>query len=144
MAKASRQIAIRRGWNARHRFLGLSNRVFLRAAGVRASLTTALAGTNNDVIVSALYHGTEGNSIRFRIVVAGVSTAASVVVSAKDITFNSATNGSSAATSTAAAMIAAVNANADAAKLVFLQNAAGNDGTGVIAALAFTSLTGGA
>lgn len=132
-----------RGWNKRHQALGLSRRVFLRPEGQRATLTTALAGTNNDVLISAWYRGTAGNSIRFRIVVAGVSTAASVAVSGNDITFNSATNGASAATSTAAQMIAAVNADPTAGKMVFLQNAAGNDGTGVIAALAFTNLTGG-
>jgi hypothetical protein len=139
-----RRRAIAQGWHARHRFLGLHRRVFLKAQAVRATLTTAMTGTNNDVLVSALYHGTAGNSIRFRVVVAGASTPASVAVSGNDITFNSATNGSSAATSTGAQMVAAVNADANAAKLVFLQNAAGNDGTGVVAAFAFTNLTGGA
>lgn len=139
-----RQRDTARGWNRRHRALGLARRVFLRPAGARATLTTAMTGTNNDVLVSALYHGSAGNSIRIRVVVAGASTPASVVVSGNDITFNSATNGSSVATSTGAAFRDAVNANADAAKLVFLQNAAGNDGTGVVAAFGFTNLTGGA
>ena len=137
-----------RGFNKRHRALGLGGgggraRVYIRAEGKRATLTTALAGTNNDALISALYAGTAGNSIRFRIVVAGASTPASVTVSGTDITFNSATNGSSAATSTLDQMIAAVNADTQAAKQVFLQRAAGNDGTGVIAALGFTNLTGG-
>jgi hypothetical protein len=131
------------GYGARMRRV-MRRRVFLRPAAARAALTTALTGTNNDVIVTALYPGVEGSSIRFRIVVAGVSTAASVAVSGLDITFNSATSAGSVATSTGAQMIAAVNADPAAAKLVFLQNAAANDGTGVIAALAFTNLTGGA
>lgn len=138
--------AAARGFNKRHRALGLGGvggRVYLRPEGKRATLTPALTGTNNDPLISALYAGSAGNSIRFRIVVSGVSTPASVSVSGNDITFNSATNGSSAATSTLDQMIAAVNADASAAKLVFLQRAAGNDGTGVVAALAFTNLTGG-
>lgn len=130
------------GYGARMRRV-MARRVFLRPTGVRATLTTAMTGTNNDALVSALYAGTDGNSIRFRVVVSGVSTAQSVAVSGNDITFNSATNGSSAATSTLDQMIAAVNADASAAKLVFLQRAAGNDGTGVVAALGFTNLTGG-
>jgi hypothetical protein len=132
-----------RGFSARHIALGIAGRPRLRPAGVRATLTTALAGTNNDALISALYHGSAGNSIRFRIVVSGVSTPASVAVSGNDITFNSATSGASAATSTLDQMIAAVNGNAAAAKLVFLQRAPANDGTGVVAALAYTNLTGG-
>jgi hypothetical protein len=140
----ARRRAIAQGWSKRHMRYGLHRRTFLKPVGVRATLTTALAGTNNDALISALYHGAAGNSIRFRIVVAGASTPASVAVSGNDITFNSATSGASAATSTLDQMIAAVNADPTAANLVFLQRAAGNDGTGVIAALAFTNLTGGA
>lgn len=103
-----------------------------------------MTGTNNDLLVSALYHGAAGNSIRLRVVVSGASTPASVAVSGNDITFNSATNGSSVATSTGSQMMAALNADANASKLIFAQLAAGNDGTGVVAAFAYTNLTGGA
>lgn len=135
--------AFRRGWSRRHQALGLDRRVFLRPEGKRATLTTAMAGTNNDLLISAFYRGAEGNSIRVRVVVAGVSTVQSVAVSGLDITFNSATNGASAATSTGAQMLAALNADPAASKLIFAQLAAGNDGTGVVAAFAFTNLTGG-
>lgn len=126
---------VRRAW---------ANRQFTRPAGVRASLTTALAGTNNDFTFVANYAGTAGNSLRVRIVVAGASTPLSVSISGNDVTINSATNGSSVATSTARQVIDAVNADKQITKLLTVSAAAGNDGTGVIAALAFTNLTGGA
>lgn len=132
------------GWSKRHIALGLGRRPFLRPAGVRASLTTALAGTNNDLVWRALHAGAAGNNIRIRYVVAGVSTPLSVSVSGNDITVNVATNGASAATSTAAQVRAAVEGHATAGKMVFAQNAGADDGTGVVAALAFTNLAGGA
>jgi hypothetical protein len=140
---AFRQRDTARGWSRRHRALGLARRVFLRPAGVRASLTTALAGTNNDLVWRAIHAGAAGNNIRIRYVVAGASTPLTVTVSGNDITVNVATSGASAATSTAAQVRAAVEAHADAKKMVFADNAAGNDGTGVVAALAFTNLSGG-
>ena len=140
-----RMRAFRRGFSRRHIALGIDKRPMLRPERKRATLTTALAGTNNDVLVSAYYYGSEGNAIRFGIVVPGTANAvASVTVSGNDITFNSATTGvAGTPASTATQMMNAVNADAVAGKKVFLQLAAGNDGTGVIAALALTSLTGG-
>lgn len=108
-----------------------------------ASLTTALTGTNNDLKISARQVGTGGNTIRVTYAVAGVSTPLTVSVSAKDITVNVATNGSSAATSTAAQVAAAIAASAAANALVVTENAPSNDGTGVVTALAQTSLAGG-
>lgn len=104
-----------------------------------------MTGTNNDLLITAWYNGVAGNSIRIRVVVAGVSTAQSVVVSGNDITFNSATNGASAATSTGTAMMTALNADPTIVnnKMIFAQLAAGNDGTGVVAAFGFTNLAGG-
>lgn len=111
----------------------------------QAKLTTAMAGTNNDITFVAKTIGTSGNNVRVRIVVAGVSTALSVSVATNDITINSATSAGSAATSTAAQVIAAVQASVPAmALLASVANAPGNDGTGVVAALAFTNLAGGA
>lgn len=109
----------------------------------RGALTTALAGTNNDLTFTSTVADSAGNSVRVRYVVAGVSTPLSVSVAGNDITVNVATNGASAATSTAAQVRDAVNASAAASALVAAANAAGNDGTGVVAALAFTNLTGG-
>lgn len=111
----------------------------------QAKLTTAMAGTNNDMTFIAKNTGTTGNNVRVRIVVAGASTALSVSVSSNDITINSATTAGSAASSTAAQVIAAVKASGPAmALLADVVNAPGNDGTGVVAAFAFTNLTGGA
>lgn len=111
---------------------------------VKATLTTAMSGTNNDITFTAKPgKGATGNSIRVRVVVSGASTPLSVSVSSLDITINSATNGSSVATTTAAQAIAAVLASAPAAALVDAALAAGNDGTGVVAAFAYTNLAGG-
>jgi len=106
-----------------------------------ASLTTALAGANNDLTYTAKDVG--ASSITVRYVVAGASTPLSVSVSGSDITVNVATNGSSAATSTAAQVKTAVDGNGPASALVSVANASGNDGTGVVTALGVTALTGG-
>lgn len=138
--KTRRMLA--RGLSKRHiRYWG--NRYFLRSPGSRASLTTAMAGTNNDIVFRANYPGTAGNSLRVRIVVAGASTPLSVSISGNDVTINSATSGASAATSTARQVIDAVNGNKDISAVLGAELAAANDGTGVVAAFAFTNLTGG-
>lgn len=108
-----------------------------------ATLTTALTGTNNDLTYKARKQGTAGNSIRITYIVSGASTPLSVAVSTNDINVTVATNGSSAATSTAAQIKAAIDANVSAARLVEVTNATGNDGTGVVTAMAQTPLAGG-
>lgn len=108
-----------------------------------ASLTTSLTGTNNDLTYTSVAKSSGANSVRVRYVVAGASTALSVSVSTNDITVNVATDSGSAATSTAAQVAAAVTASTAAAALVTVANAPGNDGTGVVTALAFTALAGG-
>lgn len=107
-----------------------------------AALTTALTGTNNDLTYTAK-RGGASPGITVQYVVAGVSTALSVVTTDKAIVVNVATNGSSAATSTAAQVAAAVAANFTANALVTVANAPGNDGTGVVTAMAASPLTGG-
>lgn len=116
-----------------------------------ASLTTAVAGANNDITYTAVEAGTVGdksglygNQITIAYVVAGASTPLSVSVTGAAITVNVATNGSSAAISTAAQVRDAVNASEAARKLVSAALAPGNDGTGVVAALSATPLAGGA
>lgn len=110
---------------------------------VPATLTTALTGTNNDLKYTARNSGLAGNSITLTYAVAGASTPLTVAVVGNAITVNVATNGSSAATSTAAQVAAAVAASAPANYLVKSENAAGNDGTGVVTALASTPLASG-
>lgn len=110
-----------------------------------ATLTTALTGTNNDLTYTSKSAGNNysaGNSVRVRYVVAGNNTALSVSVSGSDITVNVATDGSGNPTSTAAQLRTAVLASTPAAALVDVALAAGNDGTGVVTALAFTNLAG--
>ncbi len=109
----------------------------------QATLVTALAGTHNDLKYTAKVAGTVGNATRITYVVAGVSTALTVAVAGNDITVNVATNAGSAAISTAAQVLAAVQASVAATAKVSVELATGNDGTGVVTALALTNLAGG-
>ena len=109
-----------------------------------AALTTALAGANNDIVYTAKTKGEYGNDITVRYVVSGNNTPLTVSVTGTAITVNSATDGSAAATSTADQVKAAIEASGDAAALVTVADAAANDGSGTIVALAATALTGGA
>lgn len=111
-----------------------------------ATLTTALAGVQNDLTFTsraARHQQESGNAVRVRYVVAGASTPLTVAVAGNDITVNVATSSGSVATSTAAQVRDAVNASVPASALVTAALATGNDGTGVVAALAYTNLTGG-
>ena len=107
-----------------------------------ASLNTALTGTNNDLVYTAK-RGGAAPGITVQYVVAGANTPLSVVTTGKAIVVNVATSGASAATSTAAQVAAAVAADFSAGALVTVTNAAGNDGTGVVTAMASSPLTGG-
>lgn len=102
-----------------------------------------LGSTFSQLKFVAVTGGTAGNSVRVRIVVAGAGTSLSVSVSSSDITINSATNGSSVATSTADAVVAAVIASGPAAALVTASTGHLGAGTGVVAAVGFTNLAGG-
>lgn len=113
-------------------------------APAKATHTTALSGSNNDLVFTALHAGPGGNSIRIRYVVAGNNTPLTVVVEGLDITVNVATNGAGAATSTATQVKTALDANPDVKKLITTALAASNDGTGVVAAFSFTNLAAGA
>lgn len=109
-----------------------------------ATLTTALTGTNNDLKYTAQEAGVEGNSISVSYVdPPGNNVALSVALSdSNSIVVTLATDGTSTITSTAAQVRDAVAAHAGAADLVAVENATGNDGTGVVTALADTPLAG--
>ena len=109
----------------------------------KAALTTAMSGTHNDLTLTAREGGPGGNSIRFEINVAGNNTPLTVAVAGYDIVVQSATSGAGAATSTASQVLTALAANADAMRLVTVALAASNDGTGIVADMALTALTGG-
>ncbi len=108
-----------------------------------ASYITAMAGTNNDLKFVASQRGAPATAIRVQLLVAGANTPLTVSASGSDVTVNVATSAGSAATSTAAQVLAALNANANVRALIETQLAPGNDGTGVVAALAFVTLAGG-
>lgn len=130
--------------NARRVLFGIAAQV--PATGnplARATLTTALAGANNDLTYTARFLGTGGNSTTIAYVVAGNNTPLTVSVTGQAITVNVATSAGGAATSTANDIATAIRNNAQATSLVDVQNAAGNDGTGVVTALSVTPLANG-
>ena len=142
--------ALDAGYNVRTGRLVWGRRRHLRAAGTKATLTTAMAGTNNDITLTAVQPGADGNSITFSIVNAGASKPLSVDFQrplngpVRAIVVTAATNGSSVITSTAAQVIAAINdATGRAQNHVQAANAPANDGTGVVTALTSTPLAGG-
>jgi len=110
----------------------------------KASLTTALTGNNNDLTIRAKRGGVAGNSITVEYVdPPGNNVALSVAVVGTVITVTLATDGTSTITSTAADVRDAINASAQARSLVSAVLVTGNDGTGLVTALAATPLTGG-
>lgn len=110
-----------------------------------ATLSTALTGNNNDLDYTAQASGAAGNNIT----VAYIDPAAndqslSIVVDGNAITVNLATDSGGAITSTAGDIDTAIAGDAGANALVAVANKAGNDGTGVVTAMAATALAGGA
>ncbi len=109
----------------------------------RATFTTAMTGTNNDLKFIATQRGAPASTIRVQLLVAGANTPLTVSVSGSDVTVNVATSAGSAATSTAAQVLAALNANANVRAVIETELAPGNDGTGVVTAQAYVTLVGG-
>lgn len=108
--------------------------------GVRGKVT--IGTTTSAVTYTAHKSGTSENTIRIRYVVAGASTPLTVTVSSLDITVNVATSAGSAAISTAQQVADAVNKSKAAGDLV--RASVPGTGTGVVSAVGFTNLTGGA
>ena len=108
-----------------------------------ASLTTALAGANNDLVFTAKDGGQWGNSIQVEYIDPG-GTSATLAVSVLGFVVSvSLGRAASAIDTTASALKTAVEANLDAAKLVSVALAGVDDGTGLVTALAVTALAGG-
>lgn len=107
-------------------------------SGVRATGVTGSVGSNR-IAYTALQPGTAGNSISVTLVVAGVSTPLSVAVVGTDITVNLATDATSTATSTVTQVLAAIANSAAAHALI----TAASVETGVCAAVAKVTLSGG-
>jgi hypothetical protein len=108
-----------------------------------ATLTTSLAGANNDLTFTAKNAGSAGNNISVTYTdPGGVTATLGIVVSGTDITVNLG-RAASAINTTAAALATAVAADIGANNLVRVANASGNDGTGLVTAMAKTNLAGG-
>lgn len=119
--------------------------VFARGAADSATLAVRASRTigsgSSGLILYWGTAGTAGNSKTCSIVVAGANTAFSIVVTTSAVTINSATNGSSAATTTVNQAIAALYADA-----TFIANwdaRALTDGTGILTAGTSANLSGG-
>ena len=108
----------------------------------QASLTTSLAGTDNDITFTAVSGGSNGNNITITYIDPGAARASTDVtdVTGTSITVTLAHDGTSI-TSTANDVVAAIAASSSASSLV--SSAATGTGTGVVTAMAATNLTGG-
>ena len=95
-------------------------------------IVTAALGSNRDICFVSKNHATN----KVKIVVSGNNTPLSVSAAAPKLTINSATNGSGVATSTAAQIVAAVNADAGAFALFAARLPPGSTGAGVTGAMA--------
>lgn len=107
-----------------------------------SSLTTDLEGDNNDLVFTAKTKGEAGDNITITYVVPDEDAAEEVItVTGTDIVVTLRKSG--AILSTASQVKAAIEADDDANALVTVTNAAGNDGTGNVVAMAKTALDGG-
>src|ERR1051326_688529 len=106
-------------------------------------LTTALTGSNNDLVFTAVDEGDSGDAITIAFVdPAATSAAESVSVVGKALTFHLATGSGGAITSTGDTLKATLLASTSASALVTAVDAAGNDGSGAGTALAATNPAG--
>ena len=111
----------------------------------KATLSTNLAGNNNDLKFTARLKGHFGNTIKVAYVDPDAANAKlAVTVSGTTITVSLATDANKAITSTAANVKAAIEAVPAAAALVTVANAGADTGVGVVTAMAATALANGA
>jgi hypothetical protein len=114
------------------------------ATRVDATLTTALTGTNNDIKFNSKLPGRLGNGISIRLFdPAAINASLVASVTGLDFTFSLATGAGGAITTTASQILTAVENLSDDDAYISATNAPGNDGTGVVTAMAKTYLTGG-
>lgn len=124
--------------------IGANGRVVEAAAAVAAHVDTGLVGENNGITWTAKDAGEGGNAISVTLVdPPGNGVALSVDVDGGEIVVTLATDGASAITSTAAQVIAAIAEHDVASQLVTATNKGASNGTGVVKAVAKTSLAGG-
>lgn len=114
------------------------------AAAVAAFLDTGVVANNNAITFTAKNAGTGGNAIKVQLKdPAGNNQALAVSISGDTIVVSLATDGVGAITSTAADVIAAVNAHLLANQLVSAANTGASTGAAVVAAVNATALAGG-
>lgn len=112
--------------------------------GVAAEALIQTIAEDGDLIFSAAEPGTDGNKIRITFVHPGTSEEAlAVAVSGNDITVTLGTDIDSEITSTANDVITAIDGSAEASALVTVALADGNDGTGLLNAQDWVTLSGG-
>jgi len=116
--------------------------VAMAAEGSAASLETGVVANNNRIKFTAVVPGAHAG-LKIVLAVAGNNTPLSVSVAGEVVTVHVATGGAGEALSTAAQVIAAVNASAAASALMTAANGGASNGTGVVAAVAETALAGG-
>ena len=109
-----------------------------------ATKANLVVGTGNSRLVFiAKVPGALGNSYSVQILTSGINTALSVTFTGSVLTINLATNGSGTATSIAADVKTALEANSYISNIFEITNGTGN-GSGVVAALEKTYLNSGA
>lgn len=112
---------------------------------VAAKLVTGVVESNNAILWTAKVPGTAGESIKVQLLdPAQASQDLAVSVSGDTIVVSLETSAVPAITSTAAEVIAAVNAHLVANQLVTAANAGASTGAGIVAAVAATALDEGA
>lgn len=107
-----------------------------------AYLITGLAANHNAIRWAAIDFGADGNDITVALTNPGVTHTLSVLVSGTDITVTLGWD-LGAITSTAAGVIAAVQASVSASALVTVSHSGVSSGVGIVSATIKTSLAGG-
>lgn len=124
--------------------------LYARDPGTAATLTTALTGTNNDLVFTARSKGTFGNNITIQYTNPGAaSQSLSLTVTEKAVNISLATDSGSVITTTAAQIKTFIETNANAnvffaSALIGVAYAGGNDGSGIVTTMSATALNGGA
>jgi hypothetical protein len=110
----------------------------------QAAVTINPTGDDNALVYTAVQYGARGNLISIAYVNPSANNAAlAVTVSGQAISVSLATNGGGSITSTAAQVLAAIEAHPVASTMVTVADAADNDGSGVVTAIAADFLEGG-
>lgn len=114
------------------------------AQETKATLTTELAGDNNDLKYTSKLNGALGNAITVEYVDPdGANAELAVSVDGTAITVSLATGATKAITTTASDIATAIAAHAEANALVAVANAGLDTGVGTVTKMAATALTGG-